>query len=136
VTHSRITGRALSVQQCLDAVSHPGAGGVGCFVGVVRDSDAGRQVSSLEYEAHPSAEQQLRSVCERAAEAEVIAVAAEHRTGPLTVGDLAVVVAVSAVHRREALRATAELIDAIKSEVPIWKHQCFTDGTDEWVGCP
>jgi molybdopterin synthase catalytic subunit len=39
------------------------------------------------------------------------------------------------VHRGEALRATAELIDAIKSQVPIWKHQFFKDGTDHWTGC-
>lgn len=126
----------LDVRRCLDAVSDTRAGGVGSFVGVVRDNDHDRQVASLEYEAHPSAEVKLRAVCDRIAAGDVIAVAAEHRVGALSVGDVAVVVAVSAVHRWEALRATTELIDALKAEVPIWKHQCFTDGTDEWVGCP
>ncbi len=102
---------------------------------MVRDHDHGRAVASLEYEAHPSAEQCLRDLCHQVAAGEIVAVAAEHRTGPLAVGDVSVVVAVSAVHRGEALRAVSELIDAIKSAVPIWKLQHFADGTDEWVGC-
>jgi molybdopterin synthase catalytic subunit len=65
----------------------------------------------------------------------VIAVAAEHRTGALTLGDIAVVVAVAAEHRSEAITASHALIDRIKAEVPIWKRQRFADGTDEWVGC-
>jgi molybdopterin synthase catalytic subunit len=66
----------------------------------------------------------------------VIAVAAVHRVGDLGVGDLAVVVGVSAAHRGEALTACRELIDELKARVPIWKHQLFTDGGDEWVGLP
>jgi molybdopterin synthase catalytic subunit len=116
-------------------VADPTAGGIGCFIGVVRDSDHGRPVASLDYEAHPTAQARLHEVCAEVAAGDVIAVAAEHRTGSLAIGDVAVVVAVSAVHRAEALAAAHELIDAIKASVPIWKHQYFTDGTDEWVGC-
>jgi molybdopterin synthase catalytic subunit len=50
------------------------------------------------------------------------------------VGDLAVVVAVSCPHRGEAFEACRKLIDDLKHEVPIWKHQTFSDGTEEWVG--
>ena len=64
----------------------------------------------------------------------VVAVAAVHRLGDLTIGDVAVVVAVSAVHRGEAFAASRRLIDELKAEVPIWKHQRFADGSDEWVG--
>ena len=123
------------VDDCLAAVADPTAGGVGCFVGVVRDHDHAKPVTALEYEAHPTVTDVLRAVCERFATDEVVAVAAEHRIGRLTVGDIAVVVTVSAVHRDAALRTTTELIDAIKAEVPIWKHQLFADGTDEWVNC-
>ena len=59
-----------------------------------------------------------------------------HRIGDLAVGDLAVVAAVSSAHRAEAFDACRELIDELKATVPIWKHQQFTDGTDEWVGTP
>lgn len=135
VALARVSGSPLSVDTCLAAVAHPAAGGVGCFVGVVRDHDHARAVTALTYEAHPSAEAVLQEVCATIAAGDVMAVAAVHRTGELSIGDLAVVVAVSAAHRGEALRATAELIDAVKSRVPIWKHQCFADGTQEWVGC-
>jgi molybdopterin synthase catalytic subunit len=59
-----------------------------------------------------------------------------HRVGHLEIGDLAVVVAVSAAHRGAALEACRELIDTLKERVPIWKHQLFSDGSDEWVGLP
>ena len=63
-------------------------------------------------------------------------VAAVHRVGDLAIGDIAVVVAATAAHRGEAFEASRELIDELKAHVPIWKHQRFTDGTDEWVGTP
>ena len=65
-----------------------------------------------------------------------LAAAATHRVGDLVVGDLAVVVAVAAAHRAEALTACHALIDELKATVPIWKHQEFGDGSDEWVGSP
>ena len=65
---------------------------------------------------------------------EVTAVAAVHRVGRLQVGDLAVVVAVSAPHRGDALTVCRDIIDTLKQRVPIWKHQAFRDGSDEWVG--
>ena len=66
----------------------------------------------------------------------MLALAAVHRVGDLAVGDLAVVVGVSCPHRGEAFAAAAVLIDDLKSTVPIWKHQMFGDGSDEWVGLP
>jgi molybdopterin synthase catalytic subunit len=66
----------------------------------------------------------------------VLAIAVEHRVGHLEVGDIAVVVAVGAVHRGEALAACAHLINTLKAEVPIWKEQHFTSGDSEWVGLP
>jgi molybdopterin synthase catalytic subunit len=65
---------------------------------------------------------------------EAIAVAAVHRVGDLAVGDLAVVVGVSCAHRAEAFHACHALIDELKASVPVWKHQRFADGADEWVG--
>jgi molybdopterin synthase catalytic subunit len=119
---------------CLVAVADPAAGGVGVFIGTVRDDDNGRSVRELSYEAHPSAAAILEAICEQHCGNEVLAVAAEHRLGDLAIGDVAVVVAVSAVHRAEALDTARRLIDTIKTEVPIWKHQSFRDGTEEWVG--
>jgi len=127
----------LSVDEVLEAVQHPRAGGVATFIGVVRERDHGQGVDALDYTAHPSAPRVLRELAERlATEGDVIRVAAVHRVGHLEIGDVAVVVAVSAVHRAPAFEVCRGLIDALKATVPIWKHQLFVDGSDEWVGMP
>ncbi len=124
----------LSVDECMRAVADRAAGGTTLFAGAVRDDDGGRSVTRLSYSSHPTALDVLRRVADEvAAEVPVVAVCAVHRVGDLEIGDLAVVVAVSAVHRGEAFAASRLLIDRLKHEVPIWKHQHFTDGTSEWV---
>ena len=126
----------VSVDVVRAAVADSRAGGIALFVGVVRDHDDGRAVTSLSYEAHPSAAHRMNDVAaDVAAMPDVVAVAAVHRTGDLVVGDVAVVVAVSCAHRGDAFVACRTLIDRIKDEVPIWKHQQFADGTAEWVAC-
>ena len=125
----------LSADEVLAAVADPTAGGTTLFVGTVRNHDADRPVTALTYEAHPEALDRLREVAEKvAADPLVTALAAVHRTGDLVVGDAAVMVAVAASHRDAAFVASRRLIDELKAEVPIWKHQRFSDGTTEWVG--
>jgi len=125
----------LSVDELRAAVSDPRAGGIALFAGAVRESDRGRDVTRLSYSAHPTAAAELRQVPEKvAADFEVVALAAVHRTGDLEIGDLAVVVAASCAHRAEAFEACHVLIDRLKHEVPIWKRQWFRDGSSEWVG--
>lgn len=130
-----IRDTALSLDEVFAAVGDTAAGGTALFVGTVRDHDGGADVTRLGYSSHPTAEAELRRVAEKvAADFPVRAMAAVHRVGELSVGDLAVVVAVSCPHRAEAFEACRRLIDNLKHEVPIWKHQSFTDGTEEWVG--
>lgn len=125
----------LSVDEVLAAVGDESAGGTTLFVGTVRNHDHGKPVTRLSYSAHPSAEAELRRVAEKvAADFPVTALAAVHRVGDLKIGDIAVIVAVSCAHREEAFAASRRLIDDLKREVPIWKHQLFADGTTEWVG--
>ena len=127
----------LDVVEVVDALGDATSGGLTLFVGRVRDHDGGRAVTGLDYTAHPTALERLREVCERvAADHEVQGVAAVHRTGPLAIGDIAVIVATTSSHRDQAFRASRALIDTLKAEVPIWKHQRFADGTEEWVGTP
>lgn len=127
----------LDVAEVLAVLGDVSAGGLTLFVGTVRDHDQGKSVGGLEYSAHPSALDRLREVCEQVAtEYDVRAVAAVHRTGPLALGDAAVIVATAADHRGEAFEASRALIDELKATVPIWKHQLFADGSDEWVGTP
>jgi molybdopterin synthase catalytic subunit len=128
---------ALSVDEALDVIRDPAAGGTVVFVGAVRDVDDGKSVIRLGYTAHPTAVAELRTVAEAVASRfPVVAVAVTHRIGELQIGDLAVVVAVSAPHRGEAFEAARALIDELKATVPIWKHQVFDDGSQEWVGTP
>lgn len=128
----------LSLDEVFDAVRDPAAGGTALFVGTVRNVDpsvdAAAEVVRLDYSQHPSAPERLREVAERVGtESGVLAVAALHRVGELAVGDVAVVVAASAAHRAEAFAATRRLIDDLKADVPIWKHEVFVDGETAWV---
>jgi molybdopterin synthase catalytic subunit len=126
---------ALSSDEVLAAIADPAAGGTALFIGTVRNHDHERPVEQLRYEAHPDALRRMREVAEGvAADPLVTALAAVHRTGPLAIGDIAVIVAVAASHRDAAFAACRRLIDEVKAEVPIWKQQHFTDGATEWVG--
>jgi molybdopterin synthase catalytic subunit len=127
----------FDVAEVMAALDDATSGGVTVFVGRVRDHDGGHDVTGLEYSAHPSALDKLRDVCAQvAASYDVTALAAVHRTGTLAIGDIAVVCATATGHRGESFDATRALIDTLKAEVPIWKHQSFADGTEEWVGSP
>ncbi len=130
-----LRAQPLSVDEALRHVSHPGAGGVDVFLGVVRDFSDGRAVSRLEYSAYDTmAVREMEKIAtEIEAEIAGVRVAAIHRTGALDVGDLAIVCAASAPHRDEAFRACRLLIDRIKSRVPIWKREHGPDGA-AWVG--
>lgn len=132
-----ISDQPLSVEDVVDTLDDPASGGLVVFVGRVRNHDGGKGVTALAYSAHPSAVDRLQDVCARVAQKyDVSAVAAAHRVGDLEIGDLAVVVATTSAHRGSSFEASKELIDTLKAEVPIWKHQVFADGTEEWVGAP
>lgn len=131
-----VTEQAIDVSVLEAMVTGPQYGAVVSFVGAVRDRDHGRPVINLRYEAHPTA---TRVISELAAEVlsrhPGVSLAAAHRSGDLTVGDAAFVVAAAAVHRTEAFDACRDLVDTVKDNLPIWKLQHFSDGTHEWVNC-
>ncbi|MCG5431154.1 molybdenum cofactor biosynthesis protein MoaE [Mycobacterium sp. MYCO198283] len=135
VLRAELTDEPIDLASHEELVAHVSAGAVVGFAGVVRDHDGGRPVRRLEYSAHPTAQQTLADVvAEVAAQADgVRAVAASHRVGSLRLGDAALVVAVAADHRGAAFTTCARLVDAVKERLPVWKHQFFADGTDEWV---
>jgi molybdopterin synthase catalytic subunit len=136
VASAFVTTEPILVSELAASVSSKVAGAVVTFSGDVRDNDHGRSVASLEYEAHPTAQKLLEKVAQEVAgRHEVISVAVAHRHGPIPSGESALVAAVSAKHRQAAFAACTELVDEVKAQIPIWKHQIFTDGTDEWVNC-
>lgn len=135
VLRADITEAPISLSEHESLVSGAEAGAVVGFAGVVRNHDGGRMVTRLEYSAHPSAQQTLFEVLAEVAAASpgVRAVAASHRIGALEIGDAALVAAVAGDHRAAAFATCAVLIDTIKERIPVWKHQFFADGSDEWV---
>jgi molybdenum cofactor synthesis domain-containing protein len=138
VARALVTGETLSVSEHADLVRDAAAGAVVTFGGVVRDHDVGRSVTSLYYEGHPTAGDVLAGVVSEVAgrRTGVRAVAVSHRIGALAIGDVALACAVAADHRAEAFATCSELVDEVKAQLPVWKHQWFADGTDEWVNSP
>jgi molybdopterin synthase catalytic subunit len=136
VVRAALTDKPILLAEHEDLVSHQAAGAIVGFVGMIRDHDGGRQVVKLDYSAHPSAATVIADVvAEVAAQSHgVRAVAVSHRIGALQIGEAALVAAVAADHRQAAFDTCVKLVDAIKARLPVWKHQFFADGTDEWVG--
>ncbi len=135
--HAQVSTDPIDTDALVALVGSARMGAVVTFAGVVRDHDTpGRgRVVRLDYEAHPDAAGVMREVCMQiAATHPESAIAAVHRIGSLSVGDPALVVAVASAHRREAFVTASDLVDLIKERLPVWKHQIFTDGSDEWVG--
>lgn len=126
----------LDAQAIERLVSDDRAGAVVVFSGNVRDHDHGRSVATLTYEGHPSAQAVLADVAQEIADRfDLVALAVAHRVGPIAMGEAALVAAVATAHRGEAFAACQALVDLTKEKLPVWKHQVFTDGTDEWVNC-
>jgi molybdopterin synthase catalytic subunit len=125
----------LSLDECFAAVLRPGTGGVALFVGTVRNHNQGQDVTLLEYQAYAAmAEKELAAIAlEIESELPGTTLACLHRTGSLSVGDIAVICAASATHRGEAFSACRELIDRLKARVPIWKREHGEQGP-YWIG--
>lgn len=136
VLRAALTEQPIVLAEHEELVGHQAAGAIVGFVGMIRNHDGRRPVLRLEYSAHPSAEQVMVEVLAEVAEQAhgVRAIAASHRIGVLEIGEAALVAAVAADHRRAAFDTCALLVDTIKARLPVWKHQFFADGTDEWVG--
>ncbi|MFC7406339.1 molybdenum cofactor biosynthesis protein MoaE [Georgenia alba] len=135
VVLAEVRDREITVAECQDAVADAAAGAVVAFGGVVRNHDGGREVTGIEYVAHPGADAVVAQVAtDLAARFPVDAVAVVHRVGTLAVGDVALAAAVSAAHRAEAFEAAAELVEEVKRRLPVWKRQVFPDGSHEWTG--
>ncbi|GAA1805868.1 molybdenum cofactor biosynthesis protein MoaE [Nesterenkonia flava] len=137
VVHTGISETPLDPARAEAEAWDEAAGAVVVFSGIVRNHDGGHDVDRLSYTAHPSAAETLQKVAEQTASSHPgVRIWAEHRVGPLKIGDHALVAAVASAHRAEAFAACADLVETIKAQVPIWKEQFFADGSKEWVGLP
>ncbi|MCP4172090.1 MAG: molybdenum cofactor biosynthesis protein MoaE [Fuerstiella sp.] len=131
----KFTTDAIDYNEITESVRSHAAGAVVLFLGTVREFTGGVQTSALVYDAYPvMAQQELQHLETDVREKwPVIDVAIVHRTGALKLGDIAVAVAVSSEHRREAFAAGQWLIDTLKVRVPVWKKELYANGETEWV---
>ena len=125
---------AIDVQGLLERAGDPAAGAVLSFVGTVRDSKQGRSVLRIEYEAYePMARKVLERIgAELGAGWPVVSVALVHRIGRVEVGEASIAIVVATPHRAAGFEALRHGIEAVKRDLPVWKHEFFADGA-VWV---
>lgn len=120
----------IDIVKYINFVHAPACGAIATFSGTTRDTFDGKSVLELRYEAYvPMAIRCVKSICSSAREMwnlNLIAVA--HRLGPVAVGETSIFIAISSVHRVDALDACKYLIDEIKASVPIWKKEVYANG--------
>jgi len=129
-----ITAEPLSPEVCTEFVKSSAAGALVTFEGWVRNATSGKEVLRLEFEAYEKMalvgmEKIVRDALDQF---DILRIAMHHRTGIIEIGELPVLIAVSAAHRGEAFKACEFAIDNLKKTVPIWKKELFTDG-EVWV---
>jgi molybdopterin synthase catalytic subunit len=130
----KISPQALNIQTCINWVMSPESGGIDVFIGTVRNATKGKTVMRLEFEAYEKmAIAEMEKIAEQAIEKwPVQKLLIHHRTGVLSVGEVPVIIAVSAAHRAAAFEVCRYVIDTLKQTVPIWKKEIFEDG-EVWV---
>ena len=130
----RLLETTLSVDDCRAYIADPFCGGEVIFIGTVRNHTKGKTVLRLEFEAYgPMAISEMTKIAQKIeAQADIHKVAIYHREGILDIGEIPVIIGVSAAHRVAAFEACQYAIDTLKETVPIWKKEFFEDG-EVWV---
>ncbi len=130
-----LTREAISIQKVTDQVLHPNHGAALTFIGTTREWTHGKRTTRLEYEAYePMAVKTMQEIVEYIHNHFDGALCAiTHRLGTVDIGEISVVIAVSAPHRDAAYEANRYAIERLKQVVPIWKKEIWEDGS-EWKG--
>jgi molybdopterin synthase catalytic subunit len=130
----KISDSPLDIPECIKWATSPQCGGIDIFIGTVRNTTDKKIVTQLQYEAYEKmALSEMKKIAEQALQTwPVHKVLIHHRKGVLQIGEIAVVIAVSAPHREATFDACRYAIDTLKKTVPIWKKEIFEDG-EVWV---
>lgn len=125
-----ITSEPLDTGELIAAVARPGAGALALFVGVVRDEFQGQATAAVRYHAYPEMAERILSeiLSEATARDTTLRIAARHRIGELAVGEPSLVVAVSSPHRQAAFSACSQVVEEIKTRLPVWKQELTARG--------
>lgn len=132
---ARLTTQPIDVSSLTRDVASDDRGAISIFLGIVRNSNEGREVNGIDYSAYDAmaVAEMNRIVDEALSKFSGVAIALAHRIGTLDVGDVSVAIACSHAHRAAALDANRYVIEELKRRVPIWKREHYRDGTSEWV---
>lgn len=133
-TSIKLTSEKLNLQECYDFVQDASCGGIALFIGTVRNHSKKKEVTKLNFSAYGSmAVKEMQKIANSAlANFDILKIAIHHAEGELQIGDVPVIIAVSAHHRKAAFAACQFAIDTLKETVPIWKKEYFIDG-EVWV---
>ncbi|MCM8526337.1 MAG: molybdenum cofactor biosynthesis protein MoaE [Lentisphaeraceae bacterium] len=133
----RISEKAISPEALKNELFDPRAGGFVSFEGWVRNKNEGKDVTHLEYQAYDAlaVKEGEKIIAEALKKFDVLDALVEHRVGDLQIGEIAVVVHVTSIHRGPAFDACEYIIDELKVRVPIWKKEHYTDGNTGWIEC-
>jgi len=133
-TYIKITSEKLRLDECYEFVTDDSCGGIVAFVGTVRNSTQKKEVIQLEFSAYQAmAIKEMQYIAEVALKKfSIKKIAIHHAEGMLQIGDIPVIIVVSAPHRKAAFEACEFAIDTLKETVPIWKKEHFSDG-EVWV---
>lgn len=129
-----ITSEPIDFARVITSVMRKDCGGIVTFIGSIRDNFEGKPVKGVEVEAYDEmAVADLQAIIDKAKRWHSIAEATiVHRTGKLSPGDVVVVIAVSAPHRKDAFDACRDIIESMKKSTPIWKQELL-EGGGRWV---
>lgn len=126
-------------QDCFDEIQYfPECGGIGIFIGTVRNHHEGKAVQALKYTSYaPVSEKMIRQIEQDIQQKYAVQyVRVIHRIGALKIGETAIIAIAYAAHRREAFAACEEAVERVKHEVPVWKEEFYTDGSSQYIaGC-
>ena len=133
-TSIKITSEKLNLDKCYEFVTDDSCGGIVAFVGAVRNSTQKKEVIQLEFSTYQAmAVKEMQYIAEIALKKfSIKKIAIHHAEGMLQIGDIPVIIVVSAPHRKAAFEACEFAIDTLKETVPIWKKEHFSDG-EVWV---
>lgn len=133
-TSIKITSEKLDLNECYNFVTDATCGGIAVFVGTVRNNTKGKEVTQLDFSTYkPMAIKEMHKITALALKKfDIVKIAIHHAEGVLQIGDIPVIITVSAKHRKAAFEGCMFAIDTLKETVPIWKKEYFSDG-EVWV---
>lgn len=131
----KVTTKTINIDAMIAKVQSNDHGAIDLFIGTVRNSHNGKDVTGITYDVHDAlAEKAFNDIC-----SEAMGIwpgthyALMHYKGELSVGGTSIVIAVSSAHRSESFEACRYIIEEIKRQAPVWKQEHYADGKSDWL---